>query len=277
VQRDARDDQADAGQVTGGRDLAEHDRADDRGEGGQQGEHQRERGAGQPGHGELVGDVGDHGGAHAHADAPGQPGRVSERGEGGAEAGRGGGDRADDHRAGELVDPGQGRAARRLASSGQPGVRDPVTEHDVEHEAGAVAEREQEAKGLRRDADGGQRHHPGNGEAKGGGVAPALGPERGQDDGTEELDRPHGRQREPGDGEVEQRVHPRQDEAKGRQRGPLTAVQPASQPPGPAPGREHRGRAGDPQPHHAKGRHAGEQQHGQRGPKVVEDRRDHEE
>jgi len=60
VQRDAKDDEPDAGQLAGGRDLAEHDGSGDRGERREQGEHQRERGPGQPGHGELVHDVGDH-------------------------------------------------------------------------------------------------------------------------------------------------------------------------------------------------------------------------
>src|SRR5215475_1825183 len=70
MQCDAEYDQGDACQVTGGWDLAEDDQADDGRRGGQQGEHEGEGGAGQPGHRELVGDVGDDGGADADADAP---------------------------------------------------------------------------------------------------------------------------------------------------------------------------------------------------------------
>ena len=59
VDRDAEHDQGDARHVKDGRDLAQHDRADDGGEHRQQREHERERRARQPGHGQLVGDVRD--------------------------------------------------------------------------------------------------------------------------------------------------------------------------------------------------------------------------
>jgi hypothetical protein len=39
VQRDAKDDEPDTGQLAGGRDLAEHDGPSDRGERREQGEH----------------------------------------------------------------------------------------------------------------------------------------------------------------------------------------------------------------------------------------------
>jgi hypothetical protein len=51
VCRDADDHQPDAEQVLAGRELAKDDRADDRGEHREQREHEREAGAGQPGHG----------------------------------------------------------------------------------------------------------------------------------------------------------------------------------------------------------------------------------
>jgi hypothetical protein len=60
VNRDAHDDEPDAGQLARGRDLPEDDGAGDRGERREQGEHQRERGPWQPRHGELVHDVGNH-------------------------------------------------------------------------------------------------------------------------------------------------------------------------------------------------------------------------
>ena len=59
VQGDAEDDQGDAGEVPDGGDLAEDDQADDGGGGRQQREHEGEGGAGQAGHRQLVGDVGD--------------------------------------------------------------------------------------------------------------------------------------------------------------------------------------------------------------------------
>jgi hypothetical protein len=59
VQRDAEDHQPDAGQAPCGGDLAQDDQADDGRGGGQQREHEGEGGAGQAGHRQLVGDVGD--------------------------------------------------------------------------------------------------------------------------------------------------------------------------------------------------------------------------
>jgi hypothetical protein len=55
---DAEYDKRDARGVLDGRDLTQHDRADDGGEDRQQSQHQRERGAGQPGHGQLIDHVG---------------------------------------------------------------------------------------------------------------------------------------------------------------------------------------------------------------------------
>ena len=63
MHRDAEYYQRDAGGVLNGRDLAQHDHADDDGEDRQQRQHEREGGAGQPGHGQLIGDVGDDRGA----------------------------------------------------------------------------------------------------------------------------------------------------------------------------------------------------------------------
>ena len=247
----------------------EHDSADDHGERREQREHQRERGPREPGHGELVGDVGDHRGAHPDNDAPGQPGRMGEGGQGGAEAGRGDGDRGDQHRGAELVDTAEDVA--------HPGVRDPVAQHDVEHEAGAVAEREHQAKRAGPCLDSGQHRDAADTQGQRRGVAPGPGAERGQDDGTEEFDRPDGSQRQPCDREVEQRVHPGEDAAEREQRDQLPPVEPPCQPPRPPPYREHRRGGGDPQPQHARRRDAREQQHGERGAEVMKDRRDHEE
>jgi len=59
VDGEAGDHERDPGKIPLGGDLTEHDQPHDRRDGRQQGQHQRERGAGQPGHRELVGDVGD--------------------------------------------------------------------------------------------------------------------------------------------------------------------------------------------------------------------------
>jgi hypothetical protein len=66
VRRDADDHQRDTEQVLAGRELAKDDRADDRGEHREQREHEGEAGAGQPGHGQLIGDVRDDRRAHAN-------------------------------------------------------------------------------------------------------------------------------------------------------------------------------------------------------------------
>jgi hypothetical protein len=60
VNCDAEDDQADAGDIAQGRDLAEHEQADDGRGGREQREHQGEGGAGQARHRQLVGDIRDH-------------------------------------------------------------------------------------------------------------------------------------------------------------------------------------------------------------------------
>ncbi|MGZ4434205.1 MAG: hypothetical protein ACXVW7_11340 [Trebonia sp.] len=123
--------------------------------------------------------------------------------------------------------------------------------------------------------DSGQHRHAADAQGQRRGVAAGPGAERGQDDGAEEFDRPDGGQRQPCDREVEQRVHPGKDAAEREQRDQLAPVEPPCQPPRPPPYREHRRCGGDPQPQHARRRDAREQQHGERGAEVMEDRRDH--
>jgi Winged helix-turn-helix DNA-binding len=88
VERDPGHDQGDAEQVLEGGDLPEHDQPDAGRGGWQDRQHQREGGPGQPGHGQLVGDIGGHRGAQAHADPPRQPVEVQEGREGAADAER---------------------------------------------------------------------------------------------------------------------------------------------------------------------------------------------
>jgi hypothetical protein len=274
VERDAEDDQPDAGQVPHGGDLAEDDQADDGRGGGQQREHEGEGGAGQAGHRQLVGDVGDDRRAHAHADAPQQPRRMGERRSGRDEAERcraGGGD---EHGQAKLIDPAQrqpgGAAAHR-------GVGDAVPEQDVQHEPRTVGEGEQVPQRLTGELDRGQDGHPADGQQQGEDVAAGPGADGGQDDRAQELDRAHRRQRQPVDGEVEQHVHRGKHGAQAGEHQPLTGAGRGEDAPGTAPqGEHHRGR-GDPQPGHPGRRDMGEQQHGQGRAEVMEHRADHEE
>jgi hypothetical protein len=257
VQGDAEHHQRDARDVAGRGELAQHDRADDGSEHRQQRQHERERGPGQPRHGQLIGHVRDHRGAHADPGAGQQQDGVPERRESAAQAPRGDRGRGDQHRGAEPVDPCVSRA----------GVRHPVAEDHVDHEQGAVGEREDEPERLSGQADHGDRGDARRGEDEGPGVARRPRPRGGQDHRAEKLDRAHGRQRQPGHREVEGRVHQGQRHAEGHER----RADPADRPPRPPPEREHQGRAGDPQPGHAQHADAGEQQHGQRRPQVVED------
>jgi len=97
VQPDAEHHQGDPGGVLDGRELAQHDRADDGGEHRQQGQHQGERGPWQPGHGQLIAHVGDDGGAYADAGPGQQQDRVPERGQRAARSPRRRHDRGDGH------------------------------------------------------------------------------------------------------------------------------------------------------------------------------------
>lgn len=243
VYRDAEHDQGDARHVLDGRDLAQHDRADDGGEDRQQGQHQRERRAGQPGHGQLIGHVGDHRGADAYPGPGQQPRRVPEGGQRPAQPPRCRDDRRDDHGPREPVD-----VRRPAGLRGAPAalVRHPVAEHDVEHEQRAVGEREDEAERLTRDADRGDDHHARRGEEQGSGVATGPRAGRGQDHGAEEFDRTHRRQRQPVHREVERRVHHREHHAQRQQVPALAGAEPADEAPGSPPEHEHDRRAGDP-------------------------------
>jgi len=131
VDRDAEHDQGDARHVRDGRDLAQHDRADDGGDDRQQSQEQRERRAGQPGHGQLIDHVGDHRGAHPHAGPGQQPDRMPERGPRPAQPPRCRDDRRDEHGPGEPVDA---RRPAGLCGAPAAGVGHPVAKHDVEHE-----------------------------------------------------------------------------------------------------------------------------------------------
>jgi hypothetical protein len=271
MQRDAQHHQADAGRILECGDLAQHDRADDGGEHRQQRQHQGERGARQPGHGQLVAHVGNDRGAYAHPGPGQQQDRAPERGQRAAESPRRGRHRGDGHGCPQLVDAGEPLAA---------GVGYPVAQDDVGHEQAAVGEGKGEAERVAVQPDRGDDDHSRRGEGQRPGVAPGPRPGRGQDHGPEKLDRAHRRQREPRHRQVERRVHHGQHHAQGQQRPAARRTQRPDlpdQPSRPPPGREHHRRAGDPQPRHPEHAHPRKQQHRQRRPQVMEGRADQEE
>jgi hypothetical protein len=274
--RDAGYHQGDADEVLGGRKLAQHDGADAGGEHRQQRQHERERGPGQPRHRQLVGDVGDHRGAHPHPGARQQQRGVPERGKRAAQSPRCRRDRGDQHRRAEPVDP-VGPAGRAGGLGDRIG--DLVAEDDVQHEQRAVGEGEGETERLTGDADRGDGDDARRGEREGSGVTPGPRPGGGQDHGPDELDRAHRRQREPGHREVESRVHDGEHDAQGQQALGGSAIPtqgPPRQPPGPPPDGEHRGGRGNAQPGDSQHVKPGEQQHRQGGAKVMEDGADQE-
>jgi hypothetical protein len=266
----AQHDQGDPRDVGDGGDLTQHDRAGDGGEHRQQRQHERERGARQPGHGQLVGHVGDHRRAHPDARPGQQQHRMAERGQRAAQAPRRRRHRGDRHGRPQAVDP----AGPVMVRAGR--VRDPVAEHDVQHEQRAVGEGEGESERLTGQPDRRDGGHASRRQREGGRVAQGPRPGCGQDHGAEELDRAYRRERQPVHREVERRVHQGQHHAQRQQR---AAAAPAELPvgaPRPPPQREHRGRAGHPQPRHPEHVEPGEQQHRQRRPQVVEHRADQE-
>jgi hypothetical protein len=152
----------------------------------------------------------------------------------------------------------------------QTGRGDPMTEDDVGHEAEAVREREGEAERRAGEPDVGQDEHPAHRQHKGKDVAAGVRADRGEDHGAEELDRADRRQRQPGDGEVEQRVHRGQHDAQRGEHRPLPTARTTQDAPGPAPAHEDHGGRGDAQPRHAENGHPRAEQHRQRRAEVVE-------
>ena len=193
---------------------------------------------------------------------------MPERRGGLVQAERGGDDRGHQHGGAQLVDAGERTG---------PAAGDAVTEDHVEHEAGAVGEREREAERLAGQVDVGEHGDAADGERKRDQVARGAGAGRGEHDRAEELDRADRGERQPVDGQVEQRVHGGEHGAEREQHPPPVRRGVAKHPPRSAPEREHHGRGGDPQPGHAEHLDVREQQHRQRRAEVVEDRAGEEE
>jgi hypothetical protein len=189
--------------------------------------------------------------------------------DGGGKTGRDGDDGGNEHGGAELVDAAHRSSGGLAAVSGDVG--DPVAEGDVEHEPGAVGEGEDEPEGLAGQSHGGEREDPADGQGEGQEVSPRPRSRRGQHDRAEELDSADRRQWQPVDGQVEQRIHGGQDDAKLNQDQALGNREGAQEPPGAAPEREDRGRGGDAQPGDAEHADVREQQYRERGTQVMED------
>jgi hypothetical protein len=119
----------------------------------------------------------------------------------------------DEHGRGELVDAAGLRDPR---SSGhlRVAVGDPVGEHHVGHEGGAVGEGEEEPDGVGYHLERREQGDSAHGHAESDEVANRPHPEGGQDHRSQELDRPDGREGKPGDGQVEDGVHYGEEDAK---------------------------------------------------------------
>jgi hypothetical protein len=170
-------------------------------------------------------------------------------------------DRSDQHRKSEPVD------ARRAAVGGNPLAQD-----DVDHEQRAVAEREGEAHRVTGQPGIGQQNDTRGRQHQRGQVTPAAEPDDRQRHRPDELDRADGSQRQPVDGQVEQRVHRGQGQTERHQEPPLRPAHRCRDPPRPAPHREHDRRRDDPKPSHAQRAHRREEQHRERRAEVVEHR-----
>jgi hypothetical protein len=267
MQRHAGDDEPDAGGLGGRRDLRQHDDPDEGRRRREQGHQQRVRRSREAPQRELVGDVGDDRRADADAGARKERDGVGERGR--RLCDRRGRDRhgGDEHRGGEAVDAGEGGAAP---------LGDAVGEDDVEREEDRVRGRERKGEGLRGEMDAGEQPHAGRREGECRGVALRPRPEGGERDDGQELDRGHRAERQAVDRQVEAGVHRRQDGAPRQQQRAAFAIQLVEVAPRAPPRGEHDGRCRDAQPRDAQDVDAGEQQDGERGPEVVEDRADEE-
>jgi hypothetical protein len=147
---------------------------------------------------------------------------------------------------------------------------DPMAEHDVEHEAGAVRGRPGQTGGTAVDADLREQQDTGHRQGEGAQVAPAAHAVRRQGHHAEELDAGDRRQWRPVECEVERRVHRGEGEPEGDRRTPLGGRGPDEHVPRATPhGQDDRGR-GEPQPGDAEGPDVDEQQDRERGTEVVE-------
>ena len=123
-----------------------------------------------------------------------------------------------------------------------------MTQRDVQHEPGAVSEREEEPRNFAGQAHGSEREDPADGQCEGEEVSARPGSGRSKDDGAEEPDGADGRQWQPVDCQVEQGVHGGEDGAEREQHPPLVDCEGAEQAPWAAPERQDDCGARDAQP-----------------------------
>ena len=260
MKRDAGDDEPHAGHLRGGRHLAQHQEAD-HGRGGRK--ERDEQGVGrprQPGHGELVADVRNDRGRHAHADPGAQEAGIGERRAGGRSQGHHR-DRGCQHGAREAVDAGDGGASGHAVGG-----------DDVAGEERGVHECEPDAERGAADLDAGDGVDAGDRQDERRRVPPRSHACRREHDDGKEFDRRDGAEREVIDGGVETRVHRREHGAHERHEPARRRVGGGESSPRPSPCAQDDRRAHDPKPRDTQRLDPGEQQDGEGRTEIVEDR-----
>ena len=121
-----------------------------------------------------------------------------------------------------------------------------------------------------------QQQHAGHGKHERGQIAPRAHAIERDADRADELHGGDQAHRQPGERQIERRVHDREAGAEGDQHQALPLPGTPEGAPGPGPGREDRRRRRDPEPGHPEDAHRREQQHRKGGPEIVEDGTDHE-
>ncbi|MCE3287238.1 MAG: putative transcriptional regulator, AsnC family [Gaiellaceae bacterium] len=144
-------------------------------------------------------------------------------------------------------------------------------EDDVRGEEYGVRERERDADGLGVQLDVGQEVHPDDGQAECHPVSRCPGPDRGEGDDGEELDGRDRPQRQRVDGDVEARVHHREDGPECDEESLRSSVHPRKRAPRLPPQREYRRGANDAKPGDAERLDSCEEKNRERGSQVVED------
>jgi hypothetical protein len=147
-----------------------------------------------------------------------------------------------------------------------------MPEHDIRDEERCVGKGEQESQGFAFDPDIRQEVHAADRKPERDQVPPAPHAQSGEAERAEKLDSPDRAEREPLDGQIEERVHGGEDDAELDQRDPGTSTHRSKQAPGPSPRCEDGRGAGDAQPRHAQDVDPAEEKSGECGPEVMEDR-----
>ena len=252
---------SDAQHVLGTRHLGQHHGTDDRRRGREQRQEEREAGARQPRHRELVADIGDH----RRADADAEPGQQQRR------VVRHRLQRLDEADRHDEQERGGHRRPEPLDAAGGTAPGDPVAEHDVAHEQRTVQEGPEQARGIARPAHVDEDEHARDRQAE---CQRGCGGSAGREcdaDRADELDRGDHAHRQPVQRQIERGVHHGEAGAQRQQQGALAGCRAGEGPPRPGPGCEDERRRGDAQPRDAEHAHRREQQHGEGRAQIVED------